>query len=192
MKQLISILFFLILISCGSQKEPKISVNFFPNRNLILQKENPKSQLSVIYIPFDISIKNNSISNDIRLRSIDHRTISGGMFDGLVTEFVSNDSLNIRFKHNFTAFDSYEKELYADYQIDLLDTSIKQEMRPFFDKMKKNNEKFGKILSLEEFKKQCPYTYKKIIQYNKRFLIVDLVDDSTGKGIIVENFPIKF
>lgn len=158
---------------------------------MILREENSKSQLSVLYIPFDISIKNKSFNNDIRLRSIDHRSISGGLFDGLITEFVNKDSLNISFKHNFSPLGSYEKELYTDYVISLSDIKIEQEMLPFFDKMKKSNEKFGEILSLEDFKKHCPYTYKKVVRGNKRFLVVKLVDDSPGKGI-VKDFPIKF
>lgn len=189
MKNLISIFTLFFILSCSAQEPVEVNVNFIPKRELILEKINTESRLSVLYIPFDVSIKKTFLGK-IRLSQIFHSSNSGRVHDGIVSEFLLNGNQNYTFKYDFSESNSYNKELYLDYVIELKDPKIEQELKPFFITLEKNDKTFVKISTLEQFKKQCPYTYQKVIKDNKRFLIVDFYDNSTDQ-YFVKDFPIK-
>lgn len=192
MKNIFLILSLLCLLSCENEENINVKVDFHPKEKIKLLTEYLKNDVVTIYLPITLEIKNRSFNTKFKLEEVASSQNSGRVYDrGIgIVHFINNNEYSLEFTHKFKIYESYSKVIYPDYQIDLKNPMIKEEMAPYIQKAVENKNKYTDIMNLKEFKNKCPNTFQYIMK-EQRYLIVDFFNGNTNKWFI-RDFPIKF
>lgn len=162
MKNTILIFIFLIIISCGGQKNLKTEVNFKTNYPVRLYTKYLSNNVTTICVPIEVTIKNNSLSNNIRLVQI-ITSMNTGRTQSNVAAFVQ-DFESKNFEHSFSPYESINREFYLSYTLDLKD-KVYSELKDYIVEAEtKKLEYIDTPYSISEFQKKISFCFSKFIQ----------------------------